>query len=343
MKSKSNIENILGLISAQVVNSTVPALIDKYDFFNKLNNIGSGNLDYLANSFNFDKRVFETTLNYLVKEGYLNKKRSNKEWIYELSKTSKQFLIKNSNYDFSIYATLFNQSAPKKSIDSIIYSLETGEPADWNDNGSWENQMKDGSLSKIFSQGMMSRGNYLRDYLSTSLKKVLSKVNNLIDIGGSLGDYCGKLTRDYKNINCTVFDFPEVIKAAKENVLSKKYSRVSFVEGNMFKDQFPNNFDAFLFSNVIHDWDRGQIRQLFKKTFNAVNKGGVIIIHDCHLDKNKTSPSYAVDHALYLSIFTDGTYYSYDETTDLLTEAGFKKIKIIKTVAGFSAVLGYKV
>jgi 3-hydroxy-5-methyl-1-naphthoate 3-O-methyltransferase len=340
---KSNIENILGLVSAQIVNSTVPALIEKYDFFNKFNNTGSGNLDFLANSFKFDKRVFEAVLNYLVKEGYLDKKQSNKEPVYELSKTSKQFLIKNSNYDFSIYTTLFNQSAPKKSIDSIIYSLETGEPADWNDKGNWENQMKNGSLSKIFSQGMMSRGNYLRDYLSASLKNVLSKSNNLIDVGGSLGDYCGKFTGDHKNINCTVFDFPEVIKVAKENVLNKKYSRVSFVEGNMFKDQFPNDFDAFLFSNAIHDWDRGQIKQLFKKTFDAINKEGVIIIHDCHLDKNKTSPGYAVDHALYLSIFTDGTYYSHDEMKDLLNEAGFKKIKIIKTVAGFSAVLGYKV
>jgi hypothetical protein len=340
---KLGIENILGLVSAQVVPCTVPALIEKYDFFDKFNYLGSGNLDFLANSFKFDKRVFEAVLNYLAKEGYLDKRLKNKEFIYELSKTSKEFLLNSSKYDFTKYAILFNQGVSRGAIDSIISALETGEPSNWNKNGSWENQMKSGLLTKAFSQGMMSRGNYLRDYLSRSSKKVLSKRNNLIDIGGSLGDYCGKFTEDYKNLNCTVFDFPEVVNSAKENVSSKKYLRVSFIEGDMFKDEFPRGFDVFLYSNAIHNWDYGQIKLLLKKTFLALDKGGVVIIHDCHLDNGKTGPSYAVDHALFLSIFTDGTYYSNIEIKGLLSDAGFKKIKIERTVVGFSSILGYKV
>ncbi len=340
---ESNIEKILGIVSRQIVPYTVPTLIEKCDFFNRLNEIGSGNLATLAKEFNFDERVFETVLNYLAKENFLNKVFQDDEYIFELSNSAKEFLLKGSKYDFTNYAVLFNGSVPDKMGESIMTALRTGKPAKWDNEANWEQQMKSGAISKAFSQGMMSRGIYLRDFLSNALSDVLGNTRNLIDVGGSLGDYCGKFTNDYKTLKCTVFDVPAVIERAKINIADKKYERVSLLSGDMFKDVFPNNFDAFLYSNAIHDWDCEQVPFLFSKTFQALENNGVIIIHDCHLDSNKTSPNYAVDHSLYLSIFTDGRYYSYDEISNMLKDAGFKKIETIKTVAGFSAILGYKI
>lgn len=340
--SKINTEKILGIISSLVVPYTVPTLVEKYDFFNRLNKIDPSNLENLSKEFNFNKRVFEAILNYLTKEGYLSKDLTNGEYIFSLSEYIKEFILTNSKYNLTDYILLFNKSLPEKMPNSIVSALETGKPAKWDMNDSWEQQMKSGVISETFSKGMMSRGDLLKDYLSLSLTDVLIDRKKLIDIGGSLGDYCGKFTNDFKGLECTVFDVDQVIKRAKENIILKKYERVSTQVGDMFIGDFPAGYDTFLYSNAIHDWNIDQNKLLFKKTFNALDDGGIIIIHDCHLNNDKISPSYAVDHSLFLSIFTSGSYYSYKEIENMLNEAGFNKVEIIETVAGFSAIVGYK-
>lgn len=337
-----NTEKILGSVSNLVAPYTVPILIMECDFFNNFNKYGAGDLTYLSNRFGFDERVFDTVLHYLVKEKYLEKRLKDGNHVFELSDTSKEFLLRDSKYDLSIYVSLLVDVLPRKIGASIISALKTGVPAKWNDGGSWEEQMKSGDISRTFSQGMMSRGKYLMDLLSPALQKILINRKKLIDVGGSLGDYCGRFTSDFDDLDCTVFDLEKVIIHAKENVSAKNYQRISFVSGDMFKDSFPTGYDAFFYSNAIHDWDMKQNKYLFDKTYKALSSKGVIIIHDCHLANDKTGPDWAVDHSLYLSVFTHGRYYSRKEISDLLLEVGFKNIEIIETVAGISAIIGYK-
>ncbi len=337
-----NTEKILGSVSNLVAPYTVQTLIKECDFFNNFNKHGAGDLTYLSNKFGFDERVFDTVLHYLVKEKYLDQRLNNDNYIFELSDTSRKFLLKESKYDLSVYVSLLVDVLPPKIGASIISALKTGTPAKWDDDGSWEEQMKSGNISKTFSEGMMSRGKYLMDLLSPALQKILINNKKLIDVGGSLGDYCGKFTSDFDNLDCTVFDLENVIIHAKENVTAKNYKRISFVSGDMFKDSFPTGYDAFFYSNAIHDWDIKQNKYLFDKTYKALPSKGIIIIHDCHLTNDKTGPDWAVDHSLYLSIFTNGRYYSKKEISDMLLGVGFENIEIIETVAGISAIIGYK-
>ncbi len=339
---ESGIEKILGVVSRLIVPYVVPTLVGRCDFFNTFNRVGPGDLDHLAEQFGFDKRVFECVLYYLTKEGYVTKSEKDDVPIFDLSDTSKNFLLKNSTYDLSPYVLLLNGNVPEKVGDSILFALQTGEPATWDMKSDWEQQMKDGTISKVFSQGMMSRGKYLRDALSSGLQGLLSERRRLIDVGGSLGDYCGKFTEDYENLESVVFELPAVAEKTRVNIQEKGYSRVSVIEGDMFTDDFPKGFDIFLYSNAIHDWNDEQIKFLFKKTFGVLEVGGAVVIHDCHLEDEKVSPVWAVDHSLYLSIFTKGRYYSYNEMKKLLAETGFERVDVVKTVAGFSAIVGYK-
>lgn len=335
-------DKIIGIPSRQIVTYTVPTLIKKFDFFNKLNEIKRGTLQELSKYFEVNSRVLDAVLTYLIKEGFIERNKIKNEYFYSLTPLAKKFLLKGVRYDLTSFALLLEDNVPEKVSNSIFYALKNGKPADWNEYGSWEDAMRLGKISKNFSEGMMSRGKYLMESLSKSLKKILTKKKNLLDIGGSFGDYCGNFTKNYSNLNCSVFELPKVAELAKKNIENKNYKRVGVISGDMFKDDFPKDYDIHFYSNAIHDWNPEQIELLLKKSFKTLNSKGLVLIHDLHLDNDKKGPEVTVDHSLYLSIFTDGRCYTYEEIISLLNNAGFKKTGVIKTVVGYSVIFGIK-
>jgi len=334
-------EKIFAILSKQLVNSTLPVLIREFDFFNELTKIEPASIEKIADHFKFDKRVLDAVLSYLLKEGFIETtNKASQE--YKLAPLAREYLIKNSKYDLSKFTLIFSGNLLKKVENSISFALKTGKPAGWNEAETWEEGMTSGSIAKTFSEGLMSKGKYSADKLAISLNKVISRYTNLIDIGGSLGDYCGKFTEKFPNLSCTVYDLPKVIEHAKENIIKMRYKRVSTIAGDMFKENLPKNFDIHFYSNVFHDWTQDQIVELLKKSYGSLNNNGIVIINDLHLNNDKQSPNFAIDHSLYLSIFTDGKCYSYKEIENMIKHAGFKKVKIEKPIAGYSVIIGYK-
>ena len=72
---------------------------------------------------------------------------------------------------------------------------------------------------------------------------------------------------------------------AKEDSSVKE--QVSFLSLDFFKEEFPAGFDMILFGNVLHDWDDSVKVMLIKKTFDALPKGGHIMIYDFFLTEGK--------------------------------------------------------
>lgn len=341
-KKKITADKIIAIPSRLVVTHTVPTLIKEFDFFNRMAKLKSASSSMISKEFGFDARVLGALLCYLRKEGFVKKVDVVNDK-YQLSELSNCFLVNKSKYDLSVYARLLEGNVPASTGESIAFALSNGRPANWNNvSGSWKTSMESGAISKTFSEGMMSRGKYLRDNLYLALKPILNKSINLLDIGGSLGDYAGHFTERFRKLSCVIFDLPKVIERAKENILAMKYPRVGVLAGDMFSEGFPTGFDAHFYSNVVHDWASDQINILFKKSWESLAKNGVIIVHDMHLDNSKIKPEFVVDHSLYLSIYTEGRCYSYEEIASFMKLAGFKKILIKKTVAGYSVIVGYK-
>src|SRR5712671_6381335 len=53
---------------------------------------------------------------------------------------------------------------------------------------------------------------------------------------------------------------------------------------DMFVDPFPQGCDIHLFSNVLHDWDIDRVEQLLQKSFAALPSGGMVVVHDAHIN-----------------------------------------------------------
>jgi hypothetical protein len=107
----------------------------------------------------------------------------------------------------------------------------------------------------------------------------------------------------------------------------------------MFDDPFPAGCDVHLFSNVLHDWDEPLVRELIAKSFAALPAGGLLVIHDVHINAQKTGPLPVAAYSALLMTITEGKCYSVAEINGYLREAGFQDAQFIPAAADRSVII----
>jgi acetylserotonin N-methyltransferase len=110
----------------------------------------------------------------------------------------------------------------------------------------------------------------------------------------------------------------------------------------MFADVWPTGFDVHLISNVLHDWDEPTVRTLLAKSHAALPAGGLLIIHDAHINAEKTGPLHVAEYSALLMNITEGKCYSVREMQGCLADAGFDWLDFQPTAVGRSFILARK-
>src|SRR5258706_2307824 len=106
----------------------------------------------------------------------------------------------------------------------------------------------------------------------------------------------------------------------------------------MFNDAVPGDCDLHLFSNVLHDWDEPVVRKLLAKSAAALPSGGMIIVHDAHINAEKNGPLPVASYSALLMNITEGKCYSVAEMKTYLREAGFSECWFSPTAADRSVI-----
>ena len=115
-------------------------------------------------------------------------------------------------------------------------------------------------------------------------------------------------------------------------------AQVSVASGDMFRDPFPSDCDIHLFSNVLHDWDGPTVQELLAKSFASIVPGGMIVVHDAHINVSKTGPLPVAAYSALLMTITEGKCYSEQEMGDFLRQAGFSDVGYSATAADRSII-----
>ena len=140
-----------------------------------------------------------------------------------------------------------------------------------------------------------------------------------------------------------MFEKPPVDAVARRAIAARGFAdRVDVVAGDMLAAPLPRGFDVHLISNVVHDWDIPRVRALFASSFAALDPGGLLIVHDAHLDADKRGPLPVAAYSVMLLHATEGRCYSTAEMDALLREAGFGPTRVIETAADRSLVWAEK-
>lgn len=150
----------------------------------------------------------------------------------------------------------------------------------------------------------------------------LGEARVLLDVGGGTGLFSIAFLRKNPHLHAIVWDRPEVLKIATELATTHGVAdRLECRPGDMFVDAVPRA-DVVLLSNVLHDWDVPQCRELIAHCAEALPKGGRLLIHDVFLNDALDGPLPIALYSAALYCLTEGRAYSAAEYRGWLSAAG---------------------
>jgi SAM-dependent methyltransferase len=292
----------------------------------------------ICKSLKLAERPVDVMLTLFCAMGLIEREKNT----FRLSAIAKEFLTRDSPWSVGPYYAPF---AYRPVCRDLLQVLRTGKPAVWvghRERKPWAEAMEDDAFSQKFTQMMDARGLYLGPKLARNVD--FSSFHHVLDIAGASGIYACCLVAAYRHLTATVFERAPVDRVAQKCIAKRGYTkRVAVAQGDMFTAPFPHGCDVHLFSNVLHDWDVLAVKSLLRKSYTALPDGGMILIHDAHLNRQKTGPLPVAAHSVFLMAVTEGKYYSISEIEIFLKEAGFSVVKYRKNALEHSIITARKV
>jgi protein-L-isoaspartate O-methyltransferase len=333
---KTSPKSIFELRESAFANDLFITAVSHFDFFNFLKKHPS-NIDGICRSLKIKKRPADVMLTLFKAYGFVKEEDGK----YCLSDTSVYYLTEGSRFDLSSYVSSLEG---RPTVEEMKKVLMTGKPANWaavKKLANWKDSMEHIGFARSYTAGMNSRGAYLANGLADAVD--LEKYNKILDIGGGSGIYSAVLLNKNLKMTAAVYEKTPVDKVARYSIngfgLNK---RMDVIQGDMFNKNLPGGYDVHLLSHVIHDWDFNEVEKISKKSFNSLDPGGLVVIHDAHINENKTGPLSVAEYSVLLMFLTEGKCYSIAEIKGVLDKAGFRNIEYIPTILNRSIITGLK-
>ncbi|MCP4706599.1 MAG: methyltransferase [candidate division Zixibacteria bacterium] len=154
--------------------------------------------------------------------------------------------------------------------------------------------------------------------------------NTLTDVGGGLGVLMAEILKANPLMKGVVAEIPSVINKAKKIIREQSLdNRCQAVECDFF-ESIPSGSDAYLMSNILHDWSEKKCQIILKNCYKAMKPGSKLLIVEMVIsDGNEPSIAKLLDLEMFVT--TGGQERSEFEYQNLLESSGFKLLQIIPT------------
>jgi len=168
-----------------------------------------------------------------------------------------------------------------------------------------------------------------------------SGINKLTDVGGGLGALMAEILIANPLMKGVVADIPPVIQKAKEIILSRGLEdRCKAVECDFFM-KIPSGSDAYLMSNILHDWPDEQCRIILTNCLRAMKTGSRLLVVEMIIPPGN-EPSVAKLLDLEMLVTTGGRERTEKEFKTLLESSGFKLSRTITTKESICVIEGLR-
>lgn len=157
-----------------------------------------------------------------------------------------------------------------------------------------------------------------------------SGITTLTDIGGGLGALIADILIANPLIKGLIADTPLVIQEAKKFIQAQGIKdRCEAIACDFFK-KIPSGSDAYLMSNILHDWPDEQCRIILKNSYRAMSAESKLLVVEMVIPPGN-EPSVAKLLDLEMLVTTGGRERTEKEYKTLLESSGFKLSRRIAT------------
>jgi len=297
----------------------------------------------IQNKLDLHERSLFDYLDTLVALGFLNRTGLKENAIYSNTEETDLFLDKNKPaYIGGILEMSNNRLYPFWA--NLEEGLKTGKPQNETKNGGksvFEAIYADEDVLREFLHGM--GGIQAGNFMTLAHNFDFSKYQTLCDMGGSGGNLSIHVVKNNEHMRCISFDLPPVNPVATENVYKMGLSdKITIRSGDFFVDDFPKA-DVITMGNILHDWGENEKKILIKKAYNALPKGGALIVIENIIDDERNKNAFGLMMSLNMMIETEGGFdFSAEDFEGWATEVGFSDISVMPLTGPSSAVIAIK-
>ena len=224
----------------------------------------------------------------------------------------------------------------------LTEALRTGKPqsgargtesyrAYYADSAVLENVAKGMSSGTLLAADAMAERFPWRDYRS------------LFDVGTAQGCLPVRIALSHPHISGGGFDLPP-LKGLFEDYVSRHGlgDRLHFQAGDFFTDPLPSA-DVLVMGRVLHNWDLTTKRMLLRKAYDALRRGGALIVYERLIDDERRKSISGLTASLNMLVMTaSGFDFSGADCIAWMTEAGFKECRVVPLTTILWMVVGTK-
>ena len=158
----------------------------------------------------------------------------------------------------------------------------------------------------------------------------------VLDLGAGTGILSALILQAFPQANVLAFDIAEKMLKVCQTNLSAYQERLTLQQGNLAEDDFGNRYDLVVSGLAIHHLDSAGKQTLFKKLFQSMNSGGILLIRDIvtaatprlteqyeQLWRQYMKANREDDAAWFQKYLEEDIPSSVEEQTRWLSEAGF--------------------
>jgi (2Fe-2S) ferredoxin/SAM-dependent methyltransferase len=285
--------------------------------------VGSGaNAEAVAEALGTDGRATETLLNALVALGVMEKR----EGVFRNAPVAARYLSAGGKDDSR--AALLHTAHLWPRWSTLTECVRQGTSVTRREarRGPSSGVLDDDEWTTAFIAAMHKNAAFRAPLVVQAIG--LEGVRRVLDLGGGSGAYSIAFARARPELTADILDRPEVVLIARRHIEEAGLTdRVKARAGDLGDEEYGSGYDLVFLSAICHMNSPDENQVMLRKTFDALEPAGRVVIQDFVLDPDRTGPRTGALFALNMLVGTQaGSSYSGNEYEGWLREAGFGEI-----------------
>ncbi len=290
--------------------------------------------DELAQSTNVDARALAIHLGLLAALGFVERREGRwrataaaRTWLHPAAEGYVGPLLHRYRDNQPLHAQLLATLRPN--VKAKRHASAVAE---------WERGEMSADLAKMITEFMNAHSRAAAR--GAALQTLFADVRSVLDVGGGSAVFSIEIAKAWPALHATVLEIAAVCAEADRYIAATSVAdRVRTRALNMFTQDWPAGHDVHFLSNIFHDWSDDTCRLLAHRSFDALPRGGRIILHEMLMDDDGCGPLTTAAFSMLMLLGTRGRQYTLAELRGFLESAGFSGVEAFSTGGGYYSLV----